>query len=390
MPDIALRFHKDMLVLSAPVLPALERLGVDVDRDAELTLLLEPDTFEEFYKMEAIAGAQCIVAGTGALTPARLTQARMEDRGAELVRLALRAVSAARPQHVLVEIGPCGLPLDASSKASLVENRDQYARAGRLLEGAEFDAFFLEGFEDAVDLKCALMGLRKVSDKPIVVSVKVEADGALCSGRGTLEDALAVAGEFGASVAGFSTSAGQDEAVELTRRAAATTNLPVLVELQVGVRDSRQQGPTPENPYYSPDMMVPAADALRAAGAQFLRAVGNATPAYTGALAATTLGLDARPRKAAPSPVDELPYSAGASGAGELSDGEGLPDELADLVAKTRRRVTEALAGNLKMEMEEAPSLLGGDEVAFASDAERGREPGDGSRTCADAGSSER
>lgn len=390
MPDIALRFHKDMLVLSAPVLPALERLGVDVDRDAELTLLLEPDTFEEFYKMEAIAGAQCIVAGTGALTPARLTQARMEDRGAELVRLALRAVSTARPQHVLVEIGPCGLPLDASSKASLVENRDQYARAGRLLEGAEFDAFFLEGFEDAVDLKCALMGLRKVSDKPIVVSVNVEADGALCSGRGALEDALAVAGEFGGSVAGFSTSAGQDEAVELTRRAAATTNLPVLVELQVGVRDSRQQGPTPENPYYSPDMMVPAADALRAAGAQFLRAVGNATPAYTGALAATTLGLDARPRKAAPSPVDELPYSAGASGAGELSDGEGLPDELADLVAKTRRRVTEALAGNLKMEMEEAPSLLGGDEVAFASDAERGREPGDGSRTCADAGSSER
>lgn len=390
MPDIALRFHKDMLVLSAPVLPALERLGVDVDRDAELTLLLEPDTFEEFYKMEAIAGAQCIVAGTGALTPACLTQARMEDRGAELVRLALRAVSAARPQHVLVEIGPCGLPLDASSKASLVENRDQYARAGRLLEGAEFDAFFLEGFEDAVDLKCALMGLRKVSDKPVVVSVNVEADGALCSGRGMLEDALVVAGEFGASVAGFSTSAGQDEAVELTRRAVATTNLPVLVELQVGVRDSRQQGPTPENPYYSPDMMVPAADALRAAGAQFLRAVGNATPAYTGALAATTLGLDARPRKAVPSPVDELPYSAGAPGAGEPSDGEGLPDELADLVAKTRRRVTEALAGNLKMEMEEAPSLLGVDEVAFASDAERGREPGDGSRTCADAGSSER
>ena len=50
------------------------------------------------------------------------------------------------------------------------------------------------------------------------------------------------------------------------------------------------------------------------------------------------------------------------------------PDELADLVAKTRRRVTEALAGNLKMEMEEAPSLLGVDEVAFASDAERGRD----------------
>lgn len=354
MPDIALRFHKDMLVLSAPVLPALERLGVDVARDAELTLLLEPDTFEEFYKMEAIAGAQCIVAGTGALTPARLTRVRMEDRGAELARLALGAVSAARPQHVLVEIGPCGLPLDPSSKASLLENRDQYARAGRLLDKAEFDAFFLEGFEDAVDLKCALMGLRKVSDKPIVVSVNVSADGTLGSGRATLEDALSVAEEFEASVAGFCTSAGQDAAVELTRRAVAATSLPVLVELRVGVRDARQQGPTSENPYYSPDMMVPAADALRAAGAQFLRAVGDATPAYTGALAATVLGQDARARKvapadgAAPVALEDAPSA----------DAEGIPDELASLVSKARMRVSEALAGNLKVEMADAPACL--------------------------------
>ena len=33
MPDIALRFDKDMLVVSAPVSAALARQGVDVDRD---------------------------------------------------------------------------------------------------------------------------------------------------------------------------------------------------------------------------------------------------------------------------------------------------------------------------------------------------------------------
>ena len=126
MPDIDLRLHKDMLVLSAPVLPALQRLGVDVERDAELTLLLEPDTYEDFYKMEAIAGAQCMVAGTGSFTSARLTRVRMEERAADLVRLSLEAVSSVKPQHVLAEIGPCGLPLDPSSKASLNENKDQY------------------------------------------------------------------------------------------------------------------------------------------------------------------------------------------------------------------------------------------------------------------------
>ena len=47
MPDIALRFHKDMLVLSSPATSALDRLGVDIVRDLELTTLLEPDTLED-------------------------------------------------------------------------------------------------------------------------------------------------------------------------------------------------------------------------------------------------------------------------------------------------------------------------------------------------------
>lgn len=41
---------------------------------------------------------------------------------------------------------------------------------------------------------------------------------------------------------------------------------------QVFQRDAKQQGPTTENPYYSPDTMMPAALELRAAGVQFLRA----------------------------------------------------------------------------------------------------------------------
>ena len=57
-------------------------------------------------------------------------------------------------------------------------------------------------------------------------------------------------------------------------------------------RDPKQQGPTTENPYYAPDTMMAAAVDLRAAGVQFLRAAGDATPAYTGVLAAATAGLD--------------------------------------------------------------------------------------------------
>ena len=39
MPDITLRFHKDMLVLSSPVAVVLARQGFDVEHDLEFANL---------------------------------------------------------------------------------------------------------------------------------------------------------------------------------------------------------------------------------------------------------------------------------------------------------------------------------------------------------------
>ena len=60
------------------------------------------------------------------------------------------------------------------------------------------------------------------------------------------------------------------------------------MQLAVAEHDPKQGEPTKENPYYCPDVMVQAAARLRGAGAQFLRATGEATPAYTGALDAAS------------------------------------------------------------------------------------------------------
>lgn len=297
MADIALRFFKDMLVLSSPVAGALRRHGVEGEREQMLALLLEPETIEEAYRLEAVAGPQCFVADTAELTPARLAALGMDGRGEVLAATALEAVESFTPQHVLVELGPCGLPLDPSSKSSLVENRDQYARAAQLFEGRAFDAFFLNGFTTCDDLKCALMGVRKVSDAPIFASVDIQEDGVLASGRGTLREAVEVMAEFGAAVAGFATTARPAVAAEHAAEArealgAMGADLCLLVSLVVKERDTRQQAPTDENPYYCADTMTGAATVLRGAGVQFLRAAGDATPAYTGVLAATVAGQD--------------------------------------------------------------------------------------------------
>ena len=297
MADIALRFFKDMLVVSSPVAAALARQGVADPRDQALAVILEPETVEDIYRLETVAGPQMLVTPLADFAPARLAALGMEGRGTELAQASLAIPRAFKPQHLLVEIGPCGLPLDPSSKGSLVENRDQYVRAAALFGAEEFDAFFLNGFTVIDDLKCALMGLRKISDAPIFASVDVSADGSLASGRGTLAEAAAVMADLGASVAGFATLADPTAAERLAdgareALAAQGADLSLMASLVVAERDPRQQGPTAENPYYAPDTMLAAAGALRSAGVQFLRAVGDATPAYTGVLAAATAGQD--------------------------------------------------------------------------------------------------
>lgn len=344
MPDIQLRFQKDMLVLSAPLDALLARQGIDIALDRQYLNLMEPDSIADAFNLEIAAGAQCLVATTEDITQARLAHVRMDADASRLAAAALGVANAAQPQHVLVEVGPCGLPLDAASKSSLNENRAQYANAARAFEGGVFDAFFLNGFTRIPDLKCALMGVAQVTDKPVFASVSIgdeekerealearraETDASRQDASGDMlasfpfegyapfegvapspepaakrqrlnpslwPDAIDAMVDLGASVVGFETAEPIGRALEYARTAVERTGLPVLAQLRVTQPPSKAalSGLTPlaDIDEYTPDTMATAAVKLYGAGVQFLRATGLATPAYTGALAATVTGHD--------------------------------------------------------------------------------------------------
>ncbi|WP_165248301.1 homocysteine S-methyltransferase family protein [Adlercreutzia sp. ZJ141] len=292
MPDIQLRFHKDMLVLSAPIAPVLERQGFDPDQSLEFAGLVEPEAVRDALRLNKVAGAQCLVTNTESALPARLAHVGLEDRVQDVIDQGIATAVSLTPQHLLVHVGPSGLPLDPSSKASLNESRSQYARVARMMSAKAFDAVLLGGFADAVDLKCALMGMRQVLDCPVFASVDVRADGMLANGRHTLEDACAVMDEFGASVAGIRSELSIEGVLALVGRLRAATSLPAMVSLTVARNDPKQGQATAENPYFCPDTMIEVATRLRGGGVQFLRADGAATPAYTGALVAASEGFD--------------------------------------------------------------------------------------------------
>ena len=340
MPDIHLRFHNDMLVLSSPIDVTLARQGIDVERDRQYLNLMEPDVITDALRLENMAGAQCLVATTVDLTQARLAHVRMDGDAKRLAHEAVQIAAQLKPQHILAEIGPCGLPLDVSSKASLNENRKQYADAARALDDEPIDALFLNGFTNLGDLKCALMGVGQITAKPVFASVSIgeaplepapkaavgtaPADkvlenmpsssffggfeladapgGSTASYRRTplspelWDEAVAVMQDLGAAVIGFETADPTFKATAYAERARKITDRPLLAQLRV-TADPQAKPKAPLKPLedildYTPDTMAPAAVKLYGAGVQFLRATGNATPSYTGALAATVHGLD--------------------------------------------------------------------------------------------------
>lgn len=347
MADIQLRFGKDILVLSGSLESTLARQGINAPADMPFLTLMEPDTIADALNLQITAGAQCLVTPTHNITPARLAFVNMRADGALIAKSALEIACQLNPQHILVDIGPCGLPLDSTSKESLNEHKAQYMNAAHFFDGLSLDAFFLNGFSSLDDLRCALMGLRQISDLPIFASVLIGNEetvddafsnttksvassvnhsdnfdvaninsGLPTEGYSVVEtwdpvppsshmkpldpalwpEAIDVMMEYEASVIGFETADPLNQAYEYAQVASERTALPLLVSLKA-VDDplqAKQRGlaPLEELREYTPDTLFYAGEHLRHAGVQFFRATGNALAASTGSLVAATQGFD--------------------------------------------------------------------------------------------------
>ena len=278
--DIALRLNREMLVLSGSIEAGLARLDMDVEHVLSIANILEPETIKTAIAPYVMGGVQCLVANTKGCLQAKLAQNNLDARSEEVARAAIDIAKSCKSEHVIVELGNCGLPLDCESKNSLNEFKNQYVSAGRLFDSLDnFDAYMLTGLENSTQIKCALMGLRQASDKPVFVSVEVDAQGKLNS-KEDIYDYAQILVEFGATVAGIEVHDDLATAEKLIKRLRAGCDLPILVEFFVdGAKDK---------PYYSADEMKDAALMANKAGAQFLRATGDGRPAHAAVLAGTS------------------------------------------------------------------------------------------------------
>lgn len=291
MPDIALRFNKDMLVLSTPIDYQLASQGFTEPGDREYVALCEPDLIEEVYKVEKLMETPCLVSATEGITRARLAYSRFEKQSSDMARIAYEVGSSFTPEHLIAAVGPTGLPLDPTMSSSVKQSEQQYRDAASTLMDYPFDALYFSGLSDLEDAKCALKGAREVYEGPLFISLAVSDEGGFSSEE-KLAQGVAVCDTLGADVIGVVSAAKPDVLLKQIRAMRTKTHKPLLCDVHINKKDPRQFAPTDENPYPTPDELFSVACALQKVGVQFLRASGAATPAYTGALNAAVHGMD--------------------------------------------------------------------------------------------------
>ena len=168
MADLNLRLNRDVLTIAENARQTLINSGLDVDADANLTFAVEPEVIEEAIAEDLRCNTQCVVTNVINFNPSALRKMNALNEAGVLAKKSVAMTQNKQVQHPLVRIFPSGLPLDETSKKSLNEHADEYKFVAKLFEDLPVDGFLLHGFECATELKCALIGIRKASQKTIV------------------------------------------------------------------------------------------------------------------------------------------------------------------------------------------------------------------------------
>ncbi|MCR5846128.1 MAG: homocysteine S-methyltransferase family protein [bacterium] len=288
MPDIAMRFGKDMLVLEGGTAAMLSSQGVSDDDCPELLNALEPEIVENNHLLFKMAGAHCAISNTFGGSRRALAVYGLDDKADELNREGVRLAGANSPEHILANMGPCGILVDSLSGDGYEAAFEQYREHAAALASERPDAIYIETMERIEDAICAISAAKSACNLPLFVSCTFDDEGNMVGCGTSIEDAAAALERAGASVIGMNHGLDCEQMVPNARRLCKTTTLPVLVSPDVF--DLEGMGKIERR--NAIDKVARCAMLYREMGVQFIGACCNATPACIGAIYATVGGLD--------------------------------------------------------------------------------------------------
>ncbi|HSJ23819.1 MAG TPA: bifunctional homocysteine S-methyltransferase/methylenetetrahydrofolate reductase [Longimicrobiales bacterium] len=210
--------------------------GVFINRCYDELNLREPDLIRDIHREYVRAGAELLETNSFGANRVKLAEHGLEGQVVEInARAAMLAKEAARDRALVGgAIGPLGIRIEPYGPTSVEEAREVFREQAEGLAEGGADFFILETFADLVEVRQALLGVRAVSDLPVVVQMTIQDDGA--TAYGTTPELLAQRlDEWGADVIGFNCSVGPAGMLRAVEQVRTHTTRPLSAQPNAGL-----------------------------------------------------------------------------------------------------------------------------------------------------------
>ncbi len=224
------------LILDGATGTELQKRGYKGDVSAEQWVLDNPGTIVEIQKNYVEAGSDALYSPSFGANRRKLEEHGIFNKTEEYNRrlAALSQKAADGKAFVAGDISPTGLFLSPLGEASFEELVDIYTEQAAGLESAGVDLFVIETMMTLSDARAAVLAVRSVSDKPIMVTFTCDESGRSLSGT-DVTAALTVLQGMGIDAFGLNCSAGPAEMLPQLKRLREYARIPLIAKPNAGM-----------------------------------------------------------------------------------------------------------------------------------------------------------
>ena len=232
------------LILDGATGTQLQKRGYDGKICAEQWVLEHPEAILDLQKKYIEAGSDVIYAPTFGANRVKLEENGIFNRTreynirlAELSKQAVREAGAEGRVLVAGDIAPTGKFLAPMGDARFEELYDIYYEQASALEEAGVDMFVIETMMTVSDARAAMLAVKAVSDRPVMVSFTCDQEGRTVTGS-DIAAVLDIIQGMGADVFGMNCSVGPEDMLRQMKRLHHYAQVPLAAKANAGMPET--------------------------------------------------------------------------------------------------------------------------------------------------------
>ncbi|MCX7705843.1 MAG: homocysteine S-methyltransferase family protein [bacterium] len=246
----------------------------------EILNISQPEIIEKIALSYIEAGSDIILTNTFGGNRLKLKKYGAEEKIEQINKKGVEiSRKVAGNRLVFASIGPTGELLKPYGNLTEKEAIDCFSQQVRILTDAEVDGIVIETMSDVGEARCALMGAKTVTDKPVIVcfTFNITSSGYRTLMGNNIYECVEMAKTYGADAVGSNCGSGIETFIDITKEIRKFTQLPVWIKPNAGIPEL-VSGKTiyPE----TPEHMVTFIPELIKSGASIIGGCCGTTPLH--------------------------------------------------------------------------------------------------------------